>query len=453
MIITKMKLSRRTLLRGMGATLALPLLDAMVPALSAIARTAARPVRRLGFVYVPNGVAMNRAVNHWKPRGEGTSFEFSPILRPLEPFRDHVTVISGLSHRQAEALSDGGGDHSRASASWLSGVHPKQAEGADVRAAMTIDQLAADALGRDTQLPSIELSVDRDDLVGNCDNGYSCVYVNTLSWRTPTTPLPPENNPAAVFERLFGDGGTPAERLAQAQKDHSILDALNADIAGLQRTLGPGDRRRVDEYLGAVREIERRIQKAEKQTAESPVSVPERPVGIPAAFGDHVKLMFDLQWLAYQSDLTRISTFMLGRELGGRSYPELGVPVNHHGLSHHRDDIDNLEKLARINTYHVDLFAYFLDKLRSTPDGDGSLLDHSTLLYGGGLSNPNEHSHVDLPLLLVGGGGSGRGRHLVCAKDTPMMNLLVAVLNNVGVPIDRYGDSTGQVDLEALPGV
>jgi hypothetical protein len=454
MFLTRMALPRRTFLRGFGAALALPLLDAMVPALTAVGRTAAAPVRRLGFTYVPNGMAMNRAVNYWRPTGIDRSFELSPILMPLSAVKDHVTVVSGLSHRQAEAFSDGGGDHSRASASWLSGVHPKQAEGVDVRAAMTVDQIAADLLGKETQLPSLELSIDRDDLVGNCDNGYSCVYVNTLSWRTPTTPLPPENNPAVVFERLFGDGGTVAHRLAENRKDRSILDAVTADISGLQRALGPSDQQRVDEYLDSVREIERRIQKSEKQTAESPIAMPDRPIGIPQAFGEHVKLMFDLQWLAYQADVTRVSTFMLGRELGGRSYPELGVPVNHHGLSHHRDDVDSLEKLSRINTYHVDLFAYFVNKLRSTPEGDGTLLDHTLLLYGAGLSNPNEHSHLDLPLVVVGPATSSPGgRHLVAGAETPMMNLLVSLLNGAGVAIDKYGDSTGRLAIEPLSGV
>jgi len=454
MYLTRMALPRRTFLRGLGATLALPLLDAMVPAMTAVARTAAAPVRRLGFTYVPNGMAMNKAVNYWRPSGNGGALELSPILAPLAAYQDHLTVVSGLSHRQAEAFSDGGGDHSRASASWLSGVHPKQAEGVDVRAAMTVDQIAADLLGKETQLPSLELSIDRDDLVGNCDNGYSCVYVNTLSWRTPTTPLPPENNPAVVFERLFGDGGTVAHRLAENRKDRSILDALTEDIGGLQRALGPGDQQRVDEYLDAVREIERRIQKSEKQTSESTLTMPERPIGIPPAFGEHVKLMFDLQWLAYQADVTRVSTFMLGRELGGRSYPELGVPVNHHGLSHHRDDTDSLEKLSRINSYHVELFSYFVGRLGSTPEGDGTLLDRTLLLYGAGLSNPNEHSHLDLPLVLVGAPGATRGgRHLVNTTETPMMNLLVSVLNGAGVPIDKYGDSTGRLAIEPLTGL
>jgi hypothetical protein len=453
MIISRKAIPRRTFLRGAGAALALPLLDAMVPALSPIVKTASRAKSRLGFVYVPNGVAMNRTVNYWRPAQDGSAFEFSPILKPLEPLRDHITVVSGLNHRQAEAFSDGGGDHSRASASWLSGVHPKQAEGADVRAAKTVDQIVADTIGKETQLPSLELAIDRGDLVGNCDNGYSCVYVNTLSWRTPTTPLPAENNPAVVFERLFGDGGRPADRLREVQNDQSILDAVTEDVARLGRVIGPADRARVDEYLDSVREIERRVRQAERQTRESPIADLTRPVGVPDEFADHVRLMFDLQWLSFRADLTRVTTFMLGRELGGRSYPELGVPVNHHGLSHHRDDRDSLEKLSRINAYHVQLFGEFVEKLRSTEDGDGTLLEHTTLLYGAGLSNPNEHSHVNLPLVVVGG-RPGRGAyHLAAPADTPMMNLLLSLIDRVGVPIEEYGDSTGRLRIEPLGGV
>jgi hypothetical protein len=455
MMIAKLALPRRTFLRGVGAALALPFLDAMVPALSPIVRTAANPARRLGFVYVPNGMSLNRTVNYWKPQIDDTgAFAFSPILKPLEPFGGYLNVVSGLNHRQAEAFSDGGGDHSRASASWLSGVHPKQAEGADVRAAKTLDQVAADAMGKDTQLPSLELCIDRGDLVGNCDNGYSCVYVNTLSWRSPTTPLPAENNPAIIFERLFGDGGDSANRLRDVQKDRSILDAVSDDVARLTRTLGAADRTRVDEYLDAVREIERRVQRAERQALESPLPSLERPVGVPEDFAEHVKLMFDLQWLALKADVTRITTFMMGRELGGRSYPELGVPVNHHGLSHHRDDVESLARLARINAYHVQLFAYFVDKLRSTPDGDGNLLDHTTLLYGAGLSNSNEHSHIDLPLAVVGGRPLRQSaRHTAAAPGTPMMNLLLSLLDRVDVPVEQYGDSTGRLAIEPLAGL
>ena len=450
MIVTKMALPRRTFLRGMGATVALPLLDAMVPALSAMTRTAANPIRRLGCIYIANGVSMNGAVNYWKPQGEGTTFELSPILTPLAPFQDRLTVVSGLSHHQAEALGDGNGDHTRGTATWLNGVHPKYTEGADVQAGTTVDQIAAMELGKDTLLPSLELGIDSNFLVGSCENGYSCTYMNTLAWRTPTTPLPMENNPRVVFERLFGEGGTPAQRLAQMRKSRSILDSVIDELAHLQRTLGPGDRTRVNDYFEAIREIERRIQRAEENSTESELPAAlERPMGIPDRFGEHVGLMYDLQWLAYQADLTRVFTFMLGREVSSRTFPEIGVSEPHHGLSHHRDDPTQLETFAKVNTYQTALFASFLEKLRSTPDGDGNLLDHTMLLYGAGLSNPNEHSHIDLPLLLVGG-GTGRldgGRHLQYPIDTPVTNLLLSMLDKVGLEVEKLGDSTGRLDL------
>ena len=451
MIITKKTLPRRTILRGLGAAVGLPLLDAMVPPLTALAQTPATPAPRLGFVYIPNGVAMNAEVNHWKPVGEGTAFEFSTILTPLVPFRDHLTIVSGLSQRAAEGVDDGA--HSRAAAGWLSGIGAKQAQGANVRGGTTVDQVAAAVLGRDTRLPSLELAIDSfsSSQVGNCDNGYDCVYLNTLAWQTPTTPLPMERHPAVVFERLFGDGGTAAERRAEMGRDRSILDVVTGDIAALQRTVGGSDRARVDEYLDSVREIERRLQVTQR-AADQELPPFERPTRIPLDFAEHTKLMFDLQWLAYQADVTRVTTFMLGRELGGRSYPELGVPVNHHGLSHHQDDPEKLANLAKINTYHVELFAYFLEKLQSTPDGDGSLLDHVVLLYGGGLGDPNQHSHVNLPLALVGGTSQKRGRHLQYA-EAPLANLLLAMLDKVGVPVDQHGDSTGRLELEPLLGV
>ncbi|MCY4075303.1 MAG: DUF1552 domain-containing protein [Acidobacteria bacterium] len=452
MFLTKRTLPRRTVLRGLGAAVALPLLDAMVPPLTALARTPATPARRLGFVYIPNGVAMNAEVNHWKPAGEGTDFELSSILTPLAPFRDHLTIVSGLSQPSAaEGANDGA--HSRAAAGWLSGIGARQAQGANIQGGTTVDQVAADVLGRDTRLPSLELAIDSfsSSQVGNCDNGYDCVYLNTLAWRTPTTPLPMERHPAVVFERLFGEGGTAAQRQAEVRTDRSILDVVTGDIAALQRTVGGSDRARVDEYLDSVREIERRLQVSER-AAEQELPPFERPTRIPLDFAEHTKLMFDLQWLAYQADVTRVTTFMLGRELGGRAYPELGVPVNHHGLSHHQDDPEKIADLAKINTYHVDLFAYFLEKIRSTPEGDGSLLDHVVLLYGGGLGDPNQHSHLNLPLALVGSTPQKRGRHLQYA-DTPLSNLLLAMLDKVGVPADRHGDSTGRLELEPLTGV
>ena len=448
MIVTKKALPRRTFLRGMGATVALPLLDAMVPALSATT-TAARPVRRVGFIYMANGVSMNGAVNYWRPRGTGATFELSPILRPLGPFQDQLTVVSGLSHHQAEALGDGNGDHTRGTATWLNGVHPKYTEAADVQTGPTVDQIAATELGRETPLPSLELGIDSNFLVGSCENGYSCIYMNTLAWRTATTPLPIENNPRVVFERLFGEGGTPEYRRAQMRKTRSILDSVTDEIAHLRRTLGPSDRTRVNDYVEAVREIERRIQRTEASGAESPLPPLDRPMGIPDRFDEHVGMMYDLQWLAYQANLTRVFTFMLGREVNSRTFPEIGVSDPHHGLSHHRDDPTQLETLAKVNTYQTQLFASFLEKLRSTPDGDGTLLDHTMLLYGAGLSNPNEHSHIDLPLSLVGGrpGHLDGGHHLQYPIDTPMTNLLLSILDKVGVEVERLGDSTGRLSL------
>jgi hypothetical protein len=449
MIITKLALPRRTFLRGMGTVLALPLLDAMVPALSAINKTAAKPVRRLGFVYLANGVAMNAAVNYWKPTGEGTAFELSPILTPLAPYRDQLVVVSGLSHAQAETLGDGNGDHTRGTATWLNGVHPKWTEGADVRAGVTVDQIAAQAFGADTVLPSLELGIDPNFVVGSCENGYSCIYMNSLSWRTPTTPLPLENNPRVVFERLFGEGGTPTQRLAQMRRTRSILDSVLDEATHLLQRLGASDRATVSDYFDALREVERRIQKSEANGTDSPLPVAERsPVGIPDSFDEHVKLMFDLQWLAYQADITRVFTFMMGREVCSRTFPELGISEPHHGLSHHRDDAEQLAKVAKINTYQAGLFGSFLERLRSTPEGDGTMLDHSMILYGAGLSNPNIHSHLDLPLL-VAGGGSGQltgGRHLQYPLNTPMTNLLLSLLDKAGVPAEQLGDSTGRLD-------
>ena len=441
MIISKKTLGRRTVLRGVGAALALPMLDAMVPALSGISGRAAEPVRRLGWVYAPNGMAMNA----WTPAAGGP-LELSPILSPLASHREHTVVLSGLAQGQAEALGDGNGEHTRATATWLNGVHPRETEGADVRAGKTADQFAADQLGRTTPLGSLELAIEQDFLVGSCDNGYSCVYMNTIAWRDPTTPLPMENNPRVVFERLFGEGGSTARRHSESRKDRSILDAITSDLARLQRDVGSHDQARIAQYLDAVRAVERRIQLSEQHETELPEL--ERPVGMPESYQEHVELMFDLLSLAYQVDMTRVFTFMLGRELNGRAYPELGIPDSHHGLSHHRDDPTKLAQMAKINTYHVSLFADFLDELASTPDGDGSLLDHSLLLYGAALSDSNKHSHFDLPLVLVGGaaGQLKGGRHLQYPRDTPMTNLLMSQLDKAGVRLDDgLGDSTGRL--------
>ena len=447
--VAKTALPRRTFLRGAGATLALPLLDAMVPALTALAKSPAAPVRRIGFVYLANGVAMNDTVNFWRPTGSGSALELSRILEPLAPYREQLTVVSGLSHAQAEALGDGNGDHTRGTATWLNGVHPRYTEAADVQAGTTSDQIAARELGKDTPLPSLELGIDSNFMAGSCENGYSCLYMNTLAWRSPTSPLPMENNPRVVFERLFGEGGTVAERLARARTTRSILDSVLEEASQLGRTLGPGDRAKMSDYLDAVREVEQRIQKTEKRTAESPLPLGQRPVGIPDRFDEHVRLMYDLQWLAFSGDITRVFTFMLGREVNSRTFPEIGITEPHHGISHHRDDAKQLEKLAKINIYQAQLFAEFLKRLRGTRDGEATLLDTSLILYGAGLSNPNTHSHLDLPIALVGG-GAGRlkgGRHVTCAANTPMANLLLTVMDKVGVPVDRLGDSTGRVEL------
>jgi len=449
MIITKMSLPRRTVLRGLGATLALPLLDAMVPAASALAQTAARPTKRLGFIYIPNGANMSR----WTPAAEGP-LELSPILSPLAPVQDQVVIPTGLAHRQAEAWGDGNGEHSRASAVWLNGVHPKRTEGADVEAGTTADQIAAARLGQETPLPSLEMSLENSFVVGNCDNGYSCVYTNTISWRTPTTPLPMEHNPRVVFERLFGEGGTTEQRMARLREDRSILDAVRGDMARLERKLGAGDRTRVSQYLDAVREIERRIQRVEAQADEA--ALPEnlaRPVGIPESFTEHAQLMFELQALAFQADITRVFTFLIGREQTAQSYPEVGVPDAHHAVSHHQLDPAKLEQYAKINTYHVDLLAGFLKRLQETSDGDGSLLDQSLILYGGGISDGDQHSHIDLPLILAGGGaGQLRGnRHVRYPTDTPMANLLLGMLDKAGVVhAEQFGDATGVLHLEPL---
>ena len=447
MIVTKMALPRRTFLRGLGATLALPLLDAMVPALSAISRTAANPVRRLGFIYVPNGVEMA----NWTPKGVGGNFDLTPILQPIASFKDQLVVITGLDQQQAENMGEGVGEHARASAVWLAGVRPKRTEGADVQLGTTVDQHAARELGKNTQLQSLELALEPSFMVGNCDNGYSCVYMNTISWRTPTTPLPMENNPRLVFERLFGEGGSAAERLSEMQKDRSILDSVSDDMLRLQRTLGHSDRRTLSDYLEGVRDVERRIQRAEDQSRAGESTLPDvldRPVGIPDSFEEHAKLMYDLQVLAYQADITRVISFQVGREFSSRTFPNLGITDGHHTVSHHQNNPDRLAKLVKINTFHMSLFAYFLDKLRNTPDGSGSLLDHALFLYGSGISDGDAHSHLNLPLLMLGGaaGHVEGGRHLKYPKGTPMANLHLSVLEKVGVAVERFGDSTGRVD-------
>ncbi len=447
MMITNRTLPRRTVLRGLGASLALPLLDGMVPAFAATRSAAARPVRRFGAIYVPNGVEMRA----WTPPGPAnetsTPLELSPVLEPLSPVREQVNILTGLADKVAiPREGEGVGDHARAASTWLTGVHVKKTEGADIRAGVSVDQIAARALGQETQLASLELAIDSVEVLGACDQGYSCAYANTIAWRTPTTPLPMENNPRAVFERLFGatDSTDVKARLARLRQDRSILDFVTDEARGLRRTLGAGDQLKLTQYLDAVRDVERRIRMAEAQS-DRELPVVEQPVGIPDTFEQHCRLMFDLLLLAYQTDLTRVSTFMFGREVSGRSFPEIGVPGGHHGYSHHQNDPENLAMLARINTHHIRQLGYFLERMHATPDGDGSLLDHSLFVYGSGISDGNLHFHLDLPTLLAGGaaGKVAGGRHLRYPSDTPLTNLHVAVLDKLGLPVESFGDSTG----------
>ena len=450
MMIAKISLPRRHFLRTTGAMLALPLLDAMVPALSAMARTAANPVRRFGVVYVPNGMIMEQ----WTPVAEGTGFEFTPILKPLEPFRDQLLVLTGLDG------VPGMSGHAGRSTAFLTGVTQPEVNGNltnneyELRAGISADQLLAREWEKHTQLGSLELAIESRDVSGSCDIGYACAYTNTISWRTENTPLPMEYNPRVVFERLFGDSGStdPKVRLARLKRQSSILDSLLDKISNLSRELGPHDRLRVGQYLEAVRDVERRIQKAEEQgVAELPVV--KQPAGIPATYAEHVKMMFDLQVLAYQSDLTRIITFMMAREISGRTYPEIGVPDSHHPTSHHRENPESMAKCAKINVYHATLFSEYVNKLRSTPDGDGSLLDHIALIYGAGMSNSDKHDPNNIPIAVLGGacGQLKGGRHLKYPSNTPMSNLLVTLLGKLGMPADTIGGSTGKLAIDALP--
>jgi hypothetical protein len=437
MVITKKHLPRRTFLRGIGATLALPLLDAMVPAQTLLAKTAAAGAQRLGFVYIPHGAIMDR----WTPATEGAGFEFSPILKPLESHRATLDIVSGLGHKAADTSAV----HSLSPTTWLSGVRPKPTQGLDAFAGVTADQIAAQRIGQDTPLPSLEIATeDHSGLIGACDRDYGCIYMNTLSWRTNTTPMPMEINPRKVFERLFGQGGTSADRLRRLNEDRSVLDAVNEQIGDLQRSLGRKDQRMVSDYLESVREIERRIQVAEKGQ-DLDLTLPDAPVGVPFNFEEHVTMMYDLLVLAYQANVTNVFTYMVAREESNKTYPQVGVHDGHHATSHHQNKAEKIDKLVKIQTYHVGLFAHFLDKMKATPDGDGSLLDHSLILFGSNMSNSNVHNHFPLPNLVVGG-ASGQhkgGRHLKYEDHTPMANLLVSMLGKTGVPLESLGDSTG----------
>jgi len=443
MIITRKAMNRRAVLRGLGTGVALPLLDAMVPALTAFQKTVAKPVNRFGAVYVPNGMMMA----HWTPSAEGSAFEFTPILKPLEPFRDRLVVLSGLNSTPP-ARQGAVGVHARASTRFLTDVPPKVTNGADLEAGISMDQIAAKELGRNTQLASLELGLESTDSGASCDNGFNCVYTSTISWRSATTPLPTEHNPRAVFQRLFGEAGStdPAARRARVEQQRSILDSVTRRIARLEQQVGSGDRAKLDEYFEAIRDIERRIQNAERQSATG-LPVVEQPAGIPASFEEHVKLMFDLYVLAYQCDLTRVITFMIAHEFSGRTYPQIGIPDAHHPISHHSGDAARLAKLAKINTYHVSLFASFLEKLQATPDGDGSLLDHVMIVYGAGMSDSNIHDPKNLPILLAGGGAGQLkgGTHLRFPKDTPLANLHLSLLDKLGVHLEKLGDSAGEL--------
>lgn len=439
MIVTKKALSRRTVLKGAQGLLALPLLDAMIPAMTAWGQTPAKPVRRLGFVYMPMGCDQAR----WTPEGEGTLGKLSRILTPLEPIKRHVTVITNLELQQSYP-----GTHDTANAGFLSAAYAKHTEGSDYYLGTTVDQIAAKRIGQDTQLPSLELCMDLEPLAGVCNNGYACTYMNCLSWSSPTTPLPAEAHPRKVFERLFGEGGSREERQAALARRASLLDSFGEGIGRLKAAIGHADRARLDRYLDSIREVERQIERAEAAAADNPNPDVERPVGVPESFADHVRLMFDLQILAFQADITRVVTYQLTRELTNRTYPEIGVPDPHHPTSHHGNDPEKLQKIARINTFHVSLFADFVQRLEAAPDGDGTLLDQTVYLYGSGMGNPSLHDHVNLPILVAGGAAVGLkgGRHIRYRQGTPLANLHLTLLDKIGVELDRFGDSDGKID-------
>ena len=442
MMITKKALSRRTVLRGLGAAVSLPLLDAMVPSLTAMQRTPAQAPLRFGTVYVPNGVIPGQ----WFPTAEGKAFDFSPTLKPLEKFREQLLIVSGLDSVPPPPPGERQyNNHADASTRFLTDVTPSRT----LRAGISVDQILAKEIGKDTALPSIELALESVDSGASCDFGRSCVYTGTIAWAGATQPLPMEHDPSAAFVRLFGDGTADAQaRQARARQKGSILDSLLDEVSRLQASVSAPDRSRLSTYLESVRDVERRIQRAVAFNREEPSF--DRPAGIPDTFEQHARLMFDLQWLAYQGDVTRVSTFMIGREFSGRTYPEIGVPDAHHPISHHLRDPIRMEKCAKINHYHISIFADFLEKLRSTPDGDGSLLDHVAIIYGAGMSEGNGHVPENLPILVAGGanGRIGGGRHLKFAKGTPLANFHLSMLDRFGVRIDHHGNSTGPVTLD-----
>src|SRR5262244_321374 len=443
MIITKKIISRREVLWGMGATLALPLLDAMVPALSAQSKTAAKAIHRFGVMYIPNGMIMNK----WTPALDGTAFEFSPTLQSLAPYRDQFLVLSNLACVPTPGRP--GGAHAKASTRFLTDISPPTSE-TWLDAGISVDQILAEETGKHTQLASLELAIENGETAGACDVGFACAYTNTISWRSANTPLFAQNNPRAVFERMFGDTGNtdPKARLVRIQQQRSVLDSVTKEVAQLQGSLGAGDRRKLIEYLESIRDVERRIQLAEEQNDQN-LPVVDHPVGIPATYDEHVKLMCDLQVLAYQCDLTRVITLMLGREFSGVTYPQVGVPDAHHPVTHHAGEAEKIAKVEKINAYHVTQFAYLLEKMRTTPDGDGSLLDHATLIYGTGMGECNAHDPKNIPLILAGGGAGTlkAGRHIRYPRETPLANLHLTLLDNFGIKRDRIGDSTGRLEV------
>ncbi|MEY4565907.1 MAG: hypothetical protein RLY14_877 [Planctomycetota bacterium] len=441
MIVMKKSLPRRTFLRGVGVGLSLPLLDAMIPAMTAVASTAASPdkLQRLGFVYMPMGCDVTR----WTPPGGDNLDQLSPTLMPLEPVKNKVAILSNMELKNAYP-----GTHATSNSSFLSAATAKRTESTDYFLGTTVDQVAAQQIGQDTQLPSLELAMDLLSVVGQCDNGYACVYQNNLSWSSPTSPLPAEAHPRLVFERLFGEEPDSLRRRQALHEKASLLDSMTQELRQLKNTLGPQDRRKVDQYLESIRDVEQRIQRAEVATIENPLPDVDRPSGVPAAYADHARLMFDLQVLALQGNVTKITTFQMARETSNRTYPEIGVPDAHHPLTHHGNDPEKIAKMAKINQFHVSLFAEFLQKLQAVPEGEGTLLDHVLYLYGSGMGNPNVHDHTNLPII-VAGGAAGRmkgGRHIQFKEPTPLANLHLTLLDKVGVKLDHFADSNGMVD-------
>ncbi|PYS38110.1 MAG: hypothetical protein DMG14_18925 [Acidobacteria bacterium] len=446
MLVFKKSIPRRAFLRGAGTALALPLLDAMVPAFASPAETAAKTAKRLSFFTVPNGMIMEK----WTPAAVGSSFELTPIMEPFAAFKDRMLIIGGLANNEARKLEfEINGDHPRACSAYLTCTHPKMTSGADIRCGVSVDQIAARELGKHTQLASLEMGLE-STLIGACESAYSCVYYNTIVWSTPTTPLPTENRPRAIFERLVGDTTNSAERAARLAENRSILDWVSEDLNRLMRSVGESDRFKLDQYAEAVRSVERRIQLAEEQASRELPKM-EKPIGVPEKFSDYAKLMLDLQVLAFQADMTRVSTFVFGHEMTGRAYPELGFGDPHHALTHHQGDAAKIDKVLRINIFHAALFRYFLEKMQSVPEGDGTLLDHSLISYGSPLSDGNMHMHKDLPVMFIAGGVAGirGGRHVRYPQDTPMANLYLALLEKLGIELHKFGDSTGKLDLNA----